>query len=131
MSCSKMDGGILDKKSNREMFTQPIYAGSILLDAGAQHQAGAPVICTEFGGVNIAAAQNETAGEKDWGYTTAVDSGDLLHRLEKLVMAVVKGGHSCGFVYTQLWVPFAPLPFLSLGTIVAATMVLPLTLKQM
>ncbi|KAK7905322.1 hypothetical protein LTR67_000042 [Exophiala xenobiotica] len=102
VSCSKMAGGILDKKSNREMFTQPIYAGSILLDAGAQHQAGAPVICTEFGGVNIAAAQNETAGERDWGYTTAVDSRDLLHRLEKLVMAVVKGGHSCGLVYTQL-----------------------------
>jgi hypothetical protein len=97
-----MDGGILGQKANRDMFTAPIYEGSTLVDAGAQHTPGAPVICTEFGGVNIAPADGTTAGERDWGYTTATDAKDLLIRLEKLIMAVVRGGHSCGFVYTQL-----------------------------
>lgn len=101
-SCAKMDGGILGQKANRDMFTAPIYEGSTLVDAGAQHTPGAPVICTEFGGVNIAPADGTTAGERDWGYTTATDAKDLLIRLEKLIMAVVRGGHSCGFVYTQL-----------------------------
>lgn len=102
VSCSKMESGILEKKSDHDMFTKPIYSGSVLLDSGAQHKPGAPVICTEFGGVNIAPAKDATVGERDWGYTTASDPKDLLGRLEKLVMAVVKGGHSCGFVYTQL-----------------------------
>lgn len=101
-SCSRMEGGILDKKGNRHMFTPPIYSGSILLDPGAHHKQGAPVICTEFGGVNIAPAKDATKGERDWGYTTAANPKDLLSRLEKLVMAVAKGGHSCGMVYTQL-----------------------------
>jgi hypothetical protein len=61
------------------------------------------VICTEFGGVNIAPA-NDTSPvkSKDWGYTTAADPEDLLHRIDRLLVAVVKGGHCCGFVYTQL-----------------------------
>ena len=100
--CSKMKGGILDKKGNRNLFTQPIYSGSTLLDPGAQHKFGAPVICSEFGGVNIAPAKDAIVGERDWGYTTASNPKDLLSRLEKLIMAVVKGGHTCGFVYTQL-----------------------------
>lgn len=97
-----MEDGILAPKAEHVMFTSPIYAGSVLLDPGAKHVPGAPVICTEFGGVNIAPAKNEVAGERDWGYTTATDAKDLVERLRNLVMAVVKGGHSCGLVYTQL-----------------------------
>lgn len=89
------------------MFVPPIPASaSTPSDAGAQHTSGAPVICSEFGGVNIIPAKGTAAGERDWGYTTAADPEDLLSRLEKLVMAVVKGGHSCGLVYTQLYAPF-------------------------
>ncbi|KAF7714747.1 Beta-galactosidase [Penicillium ucsense] len=102
-TCAGMEGGILAPKAAHDMFTPPIFHGSILVDEGAQHRHGAPVICTEFGGVNIAPASGTTAGERDWGYTTASDSTDLLARLEKLVMAVVRGGHSCGFVSTQLY----------------------------
>ena len=97
-----MEGGILGKKADHDMFIDPILYGSTVLDPGTQHQPGAPVICTEFGGVNIAPAKKEAAGERDWGYTTASDPKDLLERFKKLLMAVVKGGHSCGFVYTQL-----------------------------
>lgn len=79
-------------------------------DAGAKHTPGAPVICSEFGGVNITPAQGTTAGERDWGYTTASDPEDFLARLERLVMAVVKGGHTCGMVYTQLLVFAVPGP---------------------
>jgi hypothetical protein len=103
--CSKMDGGILARKLNGEMFTDPIASpdGSVI-DPGSRHTPGAPVICSEFGGVNIAPAKGgSTPGsERDWGYTTAADPGDLLKRLERLFMAVVRGGFTCGFVYTQL-----------------------------
>ena len=98
-----MEGGILDKKADHDMFCQPIVEGSVELDPGAKHLPGAPVLCTEFGGVNIAPAGDDVpAGERDWGYTTASDPKDLVARLRKLIMAVVEGGHSCGFVYTQL-----------------------------
>lgn len=91
------------------MFVPPIPATpSTPSDPGAQHASGAPVICSEFGGVNIIPAKGTTAGDRDWGYTTASDPEDLLSRLEKLVMAVVKGGHSCGLVYTQLYASFLP-----------------------
>ncbi|KAF7715531.1 Beta-galactosidase [Penicillium ucsense] len=105
-TCSRMEGGILGPKAGRELFVKPIYSGfsgHTLVDAGAQHQAGAPVICTEFGGVNIAPPRDGEAGERDWGYTTAADVDDFLRRFENLVMAVVKGGHTCGLVYTQLY----------------------------
>lgn len=101
-TCKKMEGGILAPKANHDVFTRPITSGSTVLDPGAQHRPGAPVICTEFGGVNIAPGKDAPGGERDWGYTTASDPKDLLDRLRKLVMAVVQGGHSCGFVYTQL-----------------------------
>ncbi|KAL4914362.1 glycoside hydrolase superfamily [Aspergillus aurantiobrunneus] len=100
--CSKMEGGILARKLNGEMFTDPISSGSTIIDPGSAHKPGAPVICSEMGGVNIAPAKGARASERDWGYTTAADPNDLLARLEKLFMAVVKGGHSCGYVYTQL-----------------------------
>jgi hypothetical protein len=90
--------GILDQKAGRDMFVQPIFDG--LSDSGSTHKLGAPILCTEFGGVNI---KGETGGgERDWGYTTASDPQDLLNRIEKLAMGIVRGGHCCGFVYTQL-----------------------------
>ncbi|KAG2411662.1 hypothetical protein HFD88_009218 [Aspergillus terreus] len=101
-TCAKMDGGILGKKDGRDLFVKPLYSGSTLLDPGAEHRPGAPVICSEFGGVNIAPPKDASGATRDWGYTTAQDPTDYLVRLEKLVMAVVKGGHCCGFVYTQL-----------------------------
>ncbi|KAF9894810.1 hypothetical protein FE257_004431 [Aspergillus nanangensis] len=101
-TCSRMDGGILGKKADRDLFVRPLYSGSALVDPGTHHTPGAPVICSEFGGVNIAPPKDAAGSARDWGYTTAQDPTDYLIRLEKLVMAVVKGGHSCGFVYTQL-----------------------------
>jgi hypothetical protein len=93
--------GILEKKSSRVIFLGPT-SNSVTGDAGRTHTLGAPIICTEFGGINIAPAKNATVGEKDWGYTTAIDPEDLLKRIEGLVMGIVKGGLCCGFVYTQL-----------------------------
>lgn len=88
--CKSMDR-ILDLKGDRQMFI-----------AGASPDPGAPVLCTEFGGVNIKPGTNEQSSDRDWGYTTANDSKDLLERFRKLVMGIVEGGHCCGFVYTQL-----------------------------
>lgn len=96
-TCTSIDG-IVDKKSNNNVFVDAIPG-----DIGCKHAPGAPIICTEFGGINIAPAQGEkAAGEKDWGYVTASDPNDLLKRYEDLVMGIVKGGLCCGFVYTQL-----------------------------
>lgn len=101
-ACSKMEGGILGNKGNHPMFVSPICDGSVVFDSGSAHQPGAPVLCTEFGGVNIAPSKNDEAGDRDWGYTTAANAKDLLKRLRSLVMAVVEGRNTCGFVYTQL-----------------------------
>ncbi|KAF2728423.1 glycoside hydrolase [Polyplosphaeria fusca] len=94
--CKTMEG-ILDKKAGRAVFVEGIADK----DEGARHREGAVVLCTEFGGVNIAPAEKE-GYEDDWGYTTAADPADLLARIEKLVNAVVDGGHCAGFVWTQL-----------------------------
>ncbi|EGE81658.1 hypothetical protein RJZ56_005771 [Blastomyces dermatitidis] len=88
--CKTMEG-ILDKKGGRHTFV-----------GGSRHRKGAPVMCTELGGVNIAPSNPNAKGEGDWGYTTASDPADLLARLERLLMGVVSGGHCCGFVYTQI-----------------------------
>ncbi|KFA78802.1 hypothetical protein S40288_05466 [Stachybotrys chartarum IBT 40288] len=96
-NCSTLDA-ILDKKAGRDMFV-PEVAG---VDAGAKHVPGAPVMCTEFGGVNIAAAKATTGEDREWGYTTATDPEDLLQRVERLAKGVTRGGHTCAFVYTQL-----------------------------
>lgn len=101
-TCADFENGILGQKSNRDMFVGPITSGSVVLDPGTQHKPGAPIICSEFGGVNIVPSKGTTAGDRDWGYTTATDPENFLSRLEKLVMGVVKGGHTCGMVYTQL-----------------------------
>ncbi|KAK6221077.1 hypothetical protein LQW54_001650 [Pestalotiopsis sp. IQ-011] len=81
----------------RHMFAQPIAA-----DGGTAHLEGAPIICSEFGGVNIAPRSGSEKGERDWGYTTASDPADLLKRIEALCTAVVQGGFTSGFVWTQL-----------------------------
>lgn len=97
-TCANLDL-ILDKKAERNMFVDEIHG----VDSSAKHQVGAPVMCTEFGGVNIAPAKTEEGEEsRDWGYTTASDSEDLLERIGRLVRAVTEGGHCCAFVYTQL-----------------------------
>ncbi|KAK1914456.1 hypothetical protein P3342_010445 [Pyrenophora teres f. teres] len=100
-TCKTLDG-ILGKKANRPMFLAPIEN---LADTGSEHTPGAPVICTEFGGVNIAreaAVGGDEDRTRDWGYTTATDPKDLLKRIEKMMKGIVEGGHCCGFVYTQL-----------------------------
>jgi hypothetical protein len=97
-TCSTLEG-ILGPKAEREMFVKVIEG----VDAGSNHKEDAVVICTEFGGVNIApASESEDKEEEGWGYTTAKDATDLLIRVKKLVAAVVDGGHCSGFVWTQL-----------------------------
>ncbi|CAI6088638.1 unnamed protein product [Clonostachys chloroleuca] len=97
-TCESLDT-ILGLKAGRDLFVREIPGR----DPGAKHLAGAPVMCTEFGGVNIAAAAVPGDGkERDWGYTTASDPEDLLKRVSRLVKGVTKGGHCCAFVYTQL-----------------------------
>lgn len=95
------------------MFVGPVYGpNASVVDPATGHKSGAPVLCTEFGGVNIAPAtlaggeqkEAERFGKEDWGYTTASDPEDLLKRIERLVVGLVKGGHCCGMVYTQLYV---------------------------
>lgn len=91
----------------RPMFVGPIYGpNALVLDPATLHKSGAPVICSEFGGVNIAPATGGGSGKKfsteDWGYTTASNPEDLLKRIETLALGVVKGGHCSGLVYTQL-----------------------------
>jgi hypothetical protein len=82
-------------KGGHEIFVTPLPD-----DGGAQPSPKAPIICTEFGGVNI--ATGKASGTKDWGYTTASDPEDLLKRIERLVRAITDGGWCAGFVYTQL-----------------------------
>nr|POF00923.1 hypothetical protein CFP56_20871 [Quercus suber] len=84
----------------RPMFVPPIYGGpSGIVDEGAMHTRGAPIMCTEFGGVNVTVKHG--GGSSDWGYTTANDAHDLLRRFEEQLMAVVDGGLVCAFVWTQ------------------------------
>ena len=83
------------------------------------HRPGAPIICTEFGGVNIASLKEgiqegddiikdgvdgevESDRRQNWGYTTASNSEDLLKRVESLIYGVTHSGLISGFVYTQL-----------------------------
>ncbi|KAI1335634.1 glycoside hydrolase family 2 protein [Xylariaceae sp. FL0016] len=78
-------------------------------DPATVHRKGAPVLNTEFAGVNIAPKNHKEGdimpqgGGGDWGYTTATDPKDLLNRIENLVKAVIQPGNNVsGFVYTQL-----------------------------
>jgi len=92
--CKTLEG-IVAEKGDHDIFLPAIPS-----DPGSSHQSSAPIICSEFGGVNI--ARSAHSGEKDWGYTTASDPKDLLKRIEKMMTGIVEGGLICGFVYTQL-----------------------------
>ncbi|KAM3486206.1 hypothetical protein MY8738_000708 [Beauveria namnaoensis] len=96
-TCASLDL-ILAPKAGRDVFVGEIPGR----DPGGEHDSSKPVMCTEFGGVNIAAAAAAAAGDRDWGYTTAQNPDDLLKRIERLVRGVIEGGHCCAFVYTQL-----------------------------
>ena len=88
----------------RNMFLGPIYSSRNhhIIDPGSAHESGAPVMCTEFGGINIAPSSEHDEGRKtNWGYTTASDAKDLLKRIDEMVMATVGEGHVCGIVWTQ------------------------------
>jgi len=85
----------------RNMWLGPIYHPDGTHDEGSKHQRGAPIMCTEFGGVNVA-VENDHSRKGNWGYTTASSSQDLLKRTDEIIMAVVKEGHVCGVVWTQL-----------------------------
>ncbi|PHH79781.1 hypothetical protein CDD80_3774 [Ophiocordyceps camponoti-rufipedis] len=89
-TCASLDL-ILGPKAGRDLFV-----------GKAKHRPGAPIMCTEFGGVNIAPNKAEGASDRDWGYTTASDAQDLLARFERLVKGITGGGYCCAFVYTQL-----------------------------
>jgi beta-galactosidase/beta-glucuronidase len=93
-TCKTIEGIVAEKGKH------DIFLPAIPSDAGSSHQPSAPILCTEFGGVNI--ARSASSGEKDWGYTTASDPKDLLKRIEKMMTGIVEGGLICGFVYTQL-----------------------------
>jgi hypothetical protein len=83
--------------TGRSVFLPPLPT-----DPGSSHTPNAPVLCTEFGGVNITSASGQDSHhERGWGYTTASDPEDLLERFAALCHAVVHAGHVCGFVYTQ------------------------------
>ena len=85
-------GAILGLKAGRELFVGEI-AG---IDEGSRHTTGAPIICTECGGVNIAPADKDAVEDsRDWGYTTAADPEDLLKRIERIVNGVAGGGLCC------------------------------------
>lgn len=85
------------------MFLPPIYGADGAQDEGSRHTRGAPVLCTEFGGVNIAApgGKGDAGRRENWGYTTASDAKDLLNRVEGIVAATVEKGVVCGIVWTQ------------------------------
>ncbi|KAK6437536.1 hypothetical protein LTR95_006260 [Oleoguttula sp. CCFEE 5521] len=70
------------------------------MEPATSHTPGAPILCTEFGGINMVTTQD--ASKEGWGYTTATDPADLLHRLAELCKAVVASGLVSGFCYTQL-----------------------------
>ncbi|KAI1368764.1 glycoside hydrolase family 2 protein [Xylaria arbuscula] len=99
----------LEKTLDRDWAGRPMFLGPIGdIDPATKHRPGAPVICTEFAGVNIAPSGTKgdeiqpQGGGGDWGYTTASDASDLLKRIDALVKAVIRGSHVTGFVYTQL-----------------------------
>lgn len=95
-TCATMEG-ILGNHGDR-----PMFLSALRNDPGSSHKPNAPVLCTEFGGVNIARSATDQGGNRDWGYTTATDPKDLLKRIEKMMTGIVDAGHICGFVYTQL-----------------------------
>ncbi|KAF2645328.1 glycoside hydrolase [Massarina eburnea CBS 473.64] len=98
-TCASLEG-ILASKADRGVFLPCIPSAHAPPDPETRHRPGAPIICTEFGGVNVARVDEE--GKRDWGYTTASDPKDLLARIEKMMVGIVGKGLIGGFVYTQL-----------------------------
>lgn len=95
-TCASLEG-ILGPKANR-----PMFLSAINNTPGSSHRETAPVICTEFGGINIAREAAGSDTQRDWGYTTATDPKDLLKRIEKMMTGIANPGLIGGFVYTQL-----------------------------
>lgn len=98
-------------RTGRAVFLPPLkneeHDDSTPTDPGSAHNPTTPILCTEFGGVNITSSSSSDSDQKNsepenaWGYTTASDAADLLSRFSALCHAVVHAGHICGFVYTQ------------------------------
>ncbi|KAJ4342553.1 hypothetical protein N0V95_006924 [Ascochyta clinopodiicola] len=95
-TCASMEG-ILSPKADR-----PMFVSAIGNTPGSSHKEEAPVICTEFGGINIARDTAVSSDQRDWGYTTATDPKDLLKRIERMMTGIANPGLIGGFVYTQL-----------------------------
>jgi beta-galactosidase/beta-glucuronidase len=91
--------GVLAAKSGRDVVVAAAAGDG---PGGPACAPGAPVICTEFGGVNIRPAEGAESKSDDWGYHTAEDPDDLLQRIMSLMTGIVAGKIVCGFVYTQL-----------------------------
>ena len=88
--------------TGRSVFLPPLKAEEQTTDPGSVHLLNAPILCTEFGGVNITSdASSQKEPDNAWGYTTASNASDLLARFAALCHAVVHAGNICGFVYTQ------------------------------
>jgi len=71
------------------------------VEPAAKHISGAPLMCTEFGGLNIAAPKQD-ADSKDWGYITADNANDLVKRVEGQISAFLMTPGLSALVYTQL-----------------------------
>ncbi|KAI2636135.1 glycoside hydrolase family 2 protein [Xylaria nigripes] len=103
-SCATLERTLDRNWVGRAMWLGPIGDR----EPATKHRPGAPIMNTEFAGVNIASTGVKSeeiqpqGGGGDWGYTTASDASDLLKRIEALVKAVIQGSHVTGFVYTQL-----------------------------
>ena len=87
--------------SGHEIFVKSYHGPGGAYDKGSEHQRGAPILCTELGGVNVASV-DDPSQRTNWGYTTASDSKTLLKKVEDMIMATVKSGVVCGIVWTQL-----------------------------
>lgn len=61
------------------------------------HDAPAPVILSEFGGVSL-----ETEGADDWGYSSASDPAAFEQQVTAILQAVRDAAPLAGFCYTQL-----------------------------
>jgi hypothetical protein len=99
-ACSNMNE-ITGRHSGRALFARPPLE-SIGEEKKSSFESS-PILCTEFGGLNIRPTDVSTARDGDWGYITADNPDDLIKRLEALFMGIVTGDLICGFVYTQLY----------------------------
>lgn len=99
--CGTLEGVYGMDRNRKVMFVPPLDAPNGLKDAGCEPKPGVPILCTEFGGVNIA-VEKDPEQKTNWGYITAGDPEELLKIVDGIVMATVKSGLVCGVVWTQL-----------------------------